>query len=89
MTFVATATTGRSARFKCSPGGRTQPLASNGATPPLQVASCTLRSGWLLLKKTTKADPSPSTSWSVSADYTGDANYQSSAATIGGTVKSS
>jgi hypothetical protein len=89
VTFVATATTGHAAKFKCSPGGRTQPLASNGDTPPSQVASCTLRSGWLLLKKTTKADPSPSTSWSVTASYNGDVNYLSSSTSLEGTVKSS
>jgi hypothetical protein len=87
VTFVAAAA-GQHAKAKCSPGGRVQPLSVNAATPPQDVATCTLKAGWLIVKKATTADPHPSSSWTVVATYNGDANFGTSSATVSGVAKS-
>jgi hypothetical protein len=87
VTFVAAAP-GQHAKAKCSPGGRVQPLSVNSGPPPQDVATCTLKAGWLTVKKATKADPQPSSSWTVVATYSGDANFGPSSSTLSGVAKS-
>ena len=87
VTFVAAAP-GQHAKAKCSPGGRVQPLSVTGGPPPQDVATCTLKAGWLIVKKATKADPSPSSSWTVVATYSGDTNFGPSSSTLSGVAKS-
>jgi len=87
VTFVAAAP-GSHSKARCSPGGRVQPLAVNGATPPQDVATCTLKAGWLVVKKATKSNPQPSSSWTVVATYSGDANFGMSSTTLSGVARS-
>jgi hypothetical protein len=75
VTFVVNAP-GHRAKQRCT-GGHRQPLGLNDATPPQNVATCSLKAGWLTVRKATKADPTPSSSWYVTALYSGDTNYGS------------
>jgi hypothetical protein len=64
--------------LKCA-GGNNQPVSANGATPPiLAVATCSLSSGWFKVASASKANPHPSSSWNVTAVYSGDGSYGAS-----------
>jgi hypothetical protein len=63
-------------------------VGPDASTPPNNVATCSLRAGWLLVRKATKSNPHPSSSWTVVATYNGDANFRSSSKTMSGTANS-
>jgi hypothetical protein len=87
VTFVVAAP-GHPSKARCSPGGRTQPVGPDASTPPNNVAVCNLRPGWLTVRKATKSNPHPTSTWTVVATYNGDANFRASSKTMSGTASS-
>ena len=71
--------------LKCA-GGNSQPLASNGATPPLATATCALSAKWFKVP-TSSSGPSPKGTWTVTASYSGNNNFGTSSATKSGSSK--
>jgi len=65
-------------KFTSCQGGDVQPVVSG-------VATCNMKAGWFIVPGPTKKDPNPKASWSVSADYLGNANFSSSHGALGGT----
>lgn len=85
--FSATSSTGQLTKAHCNPGGPSQPLSPNSATPPLAQATCSLAANWFKVPAASKTNPHPVGTWTVSASYSGDNNYGASVASKHGTSK--
>jgi hypothetical protein len=87
VTFGVLATDGRIRDDNCKPDA--QPLSPNSSTPPLAQATCTLKEGWIKVAKTTKGDANPTTTWEVTARYSGDSTFAPNSTTMRGKASSS
>jgi hypothetical protein len=72
--------------LKCS-GGNHQALSASSATPPVMTATCVLAAKWFKVPASSKKDPKPMATWTVTATYVGDGNYKTSGASKSGSAK--
>jgi len=85
--FSVTATTGVVSKAHCNPGGVLQPLSPSTGATPVSQATCTLAANWFKVPVASKTSPHPMGTWTVSASYTGDANFGFSTTSKRGTSK--
>ncbi len=85
--FSVTSLSGKLAKAHCNPGGASQILSPSSGTPPVSQAVCSLAADWFKVPAPTKTNPHPVGSWTVSASYSGDANFGSSVTSMHGTPK--
>jgi hypothetical protein len=68
--------------------GTQTPVALNNVQPLTGgVATCNLPAGWMVLPKLSKSTPKPSTGWSVTAVYNGNASFSTAFKLKQGTAK--
>jgi hypothetical protein len=72
--------------LRCS-GGNHQALSASSATPPVMTATCVLAAKWFKVPASSKTDPKPVATWTVTATYAGDGNYKTSGASKSGSAK--
>jgi hypothetical protein len=70
--FTATDTPAQPKGKRTCAGGDLQPVAVTGK---VGVATCVLQMGWFIVPPPTKANPHPTGAWTVTASYSGDANF--------------
>jgi len=76
-----------SGKLKCNPGGNSQPLAPSSDAVPVAQATCALPANWFKVPAPTKTSPHPTSTWGVSATYSGDGNHGTSIAVKQGSSK--
>jgi hypothetical protein len=72
VNFSVAATPRTAKSLRTCAGGDVQPVAVTGN---VATATCTLTSGWFVVRPPTKKTPHPHGSWNVSASYSGDGNF--------------
>jgi Bacterial Ig-like domain (group 3) len=72
--------------LRCS-GGNHQALSASSSTPPVMTATCVLAAKWFKVPASSKTDPKPVATWTVTATYAGDGNYKASGASKSGSAK--
>lgn len=85
--FLVVSLNGKSSKARCNPGGAKQPLAPSTGTTPVAQATCTLAANWFKVPAPSKSNPHPVGQWTVGAQYSGDANFGISTASLHGTSK--